>query len=137
MAVKRPSPSKKSNYSGEDVDSVGYVVESDGEEEGHEEGMLEVERMTDSAGTVITTKDESKLFPVRWDSFVLFAFIVPSDYFHEYLDVPAAEYINSLHIQGRLFSNSRGKGLVIVTANDVPDQSFVFKVAFGLEVHSF
>jgi hypothetical protein len=66
---------------------------------------------------------KSKLFPVHWDSFVLFAFIVPSNYFYKYLDVPAAEDLNSLHIQGRLFSNSRGKGLVIVTANEVPDQS--------------
>ncbi|KAJ7315510.1 hypothetical protein DFH08DRAFT_820441 [Mycena albidolilacea] len=137
MAVKRPSPSKKSNYSGEDVDSVGYVVESDGEEEGHEEGMLEVERIVcyppppeheppsciqkDSAGTVITTKDET-VSEFRCCVEVE-AISIPSNYFYEYLDVPAAEYLNSLHIQGRLFSNSRGKGLVIVAANDVPNQS--------------
>ncbi|KAJ7797873.1 hypothetical protein B0H14DRAFT_2618470 [Mycena olivaceomarginata] len=77
------------SYSGEDVDSVGYVVESDGEEEGHEEGMLEVERMSVS---------EFKCC-VEFE-----AISIPSNYFYEYLDVPAAEYLNSLHIQGWLFS---------------------------------
>ncbi|KAJ7815339.1 hypothetical protein B0H14DRAFT_2603535 [Mycena olivaceomarginata] len=104
MATKRPSPSKKSNYSGEDADGVGDVVESDGEEEG--------------ACLNLDVGWKSKLFP-------------------EHLDVPAAEYLNSLGIQGRLFSNFREKELVIFVVNDAPDQSFVFRVTFGLEVHSF
>ncbi|KAJ7821449.1 hypothetical protein B0H14DRAFT_2599213 [Mycena olivaceomarginata] len=72
------------------------------------------------SGPVITTKDES-VSEFRCCMEVK-AISIPSNYFYEYLDVPAAEYLNSLHIQGRLFSNSRGKGLVIVTANNVPDQ---------------
>jgi hypothetical protein len=66
---------------------------------------------------------KSKLFSVRWASFVLFAFMLPSNYFQEHLDVPAAEYLNSLDIQGRLFSNFREKELVIFVANDAPNQS--------------
>ncbi|KAJ7327660.1 hypothetical protein DFH08DRAFT_816490 [Mycena albidolilacea] len=104
MATKRPSPSKKSNYSGEDSDGVGDVVESDGEEEGHDEGMPKVECIVDSLGTAMTTKHKSKLFS-------------------DHLDVPAAEYLNSLDIQGRLFSNFREKELVIFVANDAPNQS--------------
>ncbi|KAJ7881745.1 hypothetical protein B0H14DRAFT_2565654 [Mycena olivaceomarginata] len=100
-------------HSGEDADGAGDVVESDGEEEGHEEGMPGVECIVDSLGTAMSTKHE------------------------EHLDVPAVGYLNSLDIQGRLFSNSREKELVIFVANDAPDQSFVFRVAFGLEVHSF
>ncbi|KAJ7716845.1 hypothetical protein B0H16DRAFT_1800606 [Mycena metata] len=52
-------------------------------------------------------------------------------------NMPAADFINSLNIHGRISAKARGKELVVAICNSITGGNFVFRVSFGLEGHCF
>ncbi|KAJ7277035.1 hypothetical protein C8J57DRAFT_1466352 [Mycena rebaudengoi] len=53
----------------------------------------------------------------------------------EFLAIPAAEYVNSLNIRGRLHAIHRGKEMVLAICNSKSCQNFLLRVNFAREAH--
>ncbi|KAF7371446.1 hypothetical protein MSAN_00781600 [Mycena sanguinolenta] len=53
------------------------------------------------------------------------------------LNIPTAEFVNTLKIAGRISAKARGKELVIAICNKHTGKNFVMHVTFGLEGHCF
>ncbi|KAJ6622384.1 hypothetical protein B0H10DRAFT_2430855 [Mycena sp. CBHHK59/15] len=52
-------------------------------------------------------------------------------------DMPTAEFVNSLNIEGRISAKARGKELAIAICNRKSGTNFVLRVTFALEGHCF
>ncbi|KAJ6628109.1 hypothetical protein B0H10DRAFT_1940662 [Mycena sp. CBHHK59/15] len=55
----------------------------------------------------------------------------------QYPSIAPAQYINDLHITGRIHAKARGKELVVVICNQDTNENYAFRVNFGTEAHCF